>query len=44
MSKLFNECDRFEDLFPFKKLSIAQYKEVMNQKVAAEFISLKYLQ
>ena len=44
MSKLFIECDRFEDLFPFKKLSVAQYKEVMNQKVASEFISLKYLQ
>lgn len=44
MSKLFNECDRFEDLFPFKKLPITTYKDVMNQKVASEFISLKYLQ
>jgi hypothetical protein len=44
MQQLFKECERFEDLFPFKKLSIEQFHEIILQtKQSEDFVYLKFL-
>lgn len=43
MKSLFKECDRFEDLFPFKKTLISQIKDTLKH-FKTDYVPIKTVQ
>ena len=43
MRQLFKDCDRFQDLFPFKDTQVNAFQEIYKNQTSEDFIKTKYI-